>query len=85
MRVVLASANPGKLKELSDLLKPLNMDLLGQSELGIESAPETASTFVENALLKARHASRESGLAAIADDSGIAVEALGGAPGVYSA
>jgi XTP/dITP diphosphohydrolase len=85
LKVVLASANPGKLKELSALLKPHDMELVSQSELGIESAPETAPTFIENALLKARHASRESGLAAIADDSGIAVDALGGAPGVYSA
>jgi XTP/dITP diphosphohydrolase len=85
LKVVLASANPGKLDELSALLKPLELELLGQTELGIRSAPETAPTFIENALLKARHASRESGLAAIADDSGIAVDALGGAPGVYSA
>ncbi len=85
MKVVLATANPGKLEELSNLLNPLGLELVGQSELGIRGARETASTFVENALLKARHASRESGLAAIADDSGIAVDALNGAPGVHSA
>jgi XTP/dITP diphosphohydrolase len=85
VKVVLASANPRKLEELSDLLSPLGLELVGQSELGIQGAPETAPTFVENALLKARHACRQSGLAAIADDSGIAADALGGAPGVYSA
>ena len=85
MKVVLASANPGKLQELSDLLKPLSMELIAQSDLGIESAEEPAATFVENALIKARHASLESGLPAIADDSGISATALNGAPGVVSA
>ncbi|MDE0690791.1 MAG: RdgB/HAM1 family non-canonical purine NTP pyrophosphatase [Gammaproteobacteria bacterium] len=82
-RVVLASDNAGKLREMQALLG--GVDLLPQGELGIEGAEETAVTFVENALLKARHAARESGLAAIADDSGLVVRALGGAPGVWSA
>ena len=82
-RVVLASDNAGKLREMRALLG--DVDLTPQGELGIEGAEETAVTFVENALLKARHAARESGLAAIADDSGLVVRALGGAPGVRSA
>ncbi|HEY5646035.1 MAG TPA: RdgB/HAM1 family non-canonical purine NTP pyrophosphatase [Pseudomonadales bacterium] len=85
MKVVLASGNAGKLRELDALLGPLGVSLVSQSELGIESAEETACTFVENALIKARHASRQAGLPAIADDSGLAVDCLGGAPGVYSA
>lgn len=85
MRVVLASGNPGKLHELSSLLGPLGFDLVGQAELGITPGPETASTFIENALQKARHASRQAGLPAIADDSGLVVTALGGAPGIRSA
>lgn len=84
-RLVLASSNPGKLRELRRLLQPLGYRLLGQAELGIESPAEPASTFIENALIKARHAAAASGLAAIADDSGIAARALGGAPGVNSA
>ena len=85
MRVVLASNNTGKLRELRALLAPLGIDLLAQDDLGIEAAPETAPTFVENALQKARHASAGSELPAIADDSGLAVDALNGAPGIYSA
>ena len=85
MRVVLASGNAGKLKELGAMLAPFEMTLQAQGELGIEPAPETGCTFIENALEKARHASRQSGLPAIADDSGICVDALAGAPGVYSA
>ena len=85
MKVVLASGNAGKLKELRALLAPLGIELIAQGELGLEGAPETACTFVENALAKARHASEGSGLPAIADDSGLAVDALGGAPGVHSA
>jgi XTP/dITP diphosphohydrolase len=85
VRVVLASANPGKLRELAGLLEPLGWELVSQRELGIESAPETGSTFLENALIKARHASRAARLPALADDSGIEVDALGGAPGVWSA
>ena len=84
-RIVLASGNTGKLKELQDLLAPLNVSLVRQSELNINDADETGLTFIENAILKARHASRLSGLPAIADDSGLAVDALDGAPGIYSA
>ncbi|MEF8833760.1 MAG: RdgB/HAM1 family non-canonical purine NTP pyrophosphatase [Halofilum sp. (in: g-proteobacteria)] len=85
MRVVLASNNAGKLRELANLLADADIELVPQGELGVEAAPETAPTFVENALIKARHAAAETGLAAIADDSGLEVEALGGAPGVYTA
>jgi XTP/dITP diphosphohydrolase len=84
-RTVLASANPGKLRELTSLLAPLSLELIAQSELGIEPAAETGSTFVANALLKARHAAQRAGLAALADDSGLEVDALGGRPGVRSA
>lgn len=84
-RLVLASNNPGKLREFSTLLAPLGLDVVPQGELGIPEAAEPYVTFVENALAKARHASRLSGLPALADDSGICVAALGGAPGVYSA
>lgn len=85
MRLVLASGNAGKLRELTDLLRPLGHTLVSQGELGIDSAEETGATFVENALLKARHAARLSQGAALADDSGIEVDALGGRPGVRSA
>jgi XTP/dITP diphosphohydrolase len=85
MKVVLASANPGKLRELAALAAPLGWELVPQQALGIVSAAETGETFSDNALLKARHAARASGLAALADDSGIEVDALGGRPGVYSA
>lgn len=85
MKVILASGNAGKLKELGALRTPFAMDLVAQGALGIQPAPETGCTFVENALEKARHASRESGLPAIADDSGISVTALDGEPGVLSA
>jgi XTP/dITP diphosphohydrolase len=85
MRLVLASSNAGKLRELDALLRPFGYELVRQSELGIESPPETGDTFEANALLKARHASRLANLPAIADDSGIEVDALGGRPGVYSA
>ncbi len=81
MRVVLASGNTGKLRELTALLAPLGLDLVAQSALGIHSVPETGTTFMENALLKARHAARSAKLAALADDSGIEVDALGGRPG----
>jgi len=86
-RWVLATANRGKTSELATLFREsgLPIHLVAQAELGVVSAPETASTFVENALLKARHAARVTGLPAIADDSGLAVDALGGAPGVLSA
>ncbi len=84
-RVVVATGNPGKVRELGAALAGLSLTLVNQGELGIEAAPETACTFIENALGKARHAARESGLAAIADDSGLVVPALGGAPGIRSA
>ncbi len=83
--LVLASNNRGKLKEFSQLLAPLGFELRTQGELGIDEAEEPHATFVENALAKARHAARASGLPAMADDSGICVPALGGAPGVLSA
>jgi XTP/dITP diphosphohydrolase len=85
VRAVLASSNPGKLRELETLLEPLGLTLVTQSALGITSADETGTTFLENALLKARHAARLAGMAALADDSGIEVDALGGGPGVRSA
>src|SRR4030095_11886384 len=85
MRVVLASGNPGKLRELSALLIESGIELVAQSDLGIDIAEETGRTFLENALIKARHAAAQSGLAAIADDSGLEVDALGGRPGVHSA
>ncbi len=83
--IVLASDNAGKLREIDALLAPAGLSLITQSQLGIESAEETGRTFVENAILKARHAARCSGRAAIADDSGLEVDALNGAPGIYSA
>ena len=84
-RVVIASNNPGKLRELGALLNPLGIETVAQGELGIGEAEEPHATFLENALAKARHASRASGLAALADDSGLCVAALGGEPGVHSA
>jgi len=84
-RVVLASNNPGKLREFSELLAPMGVELLAQAALGIGEAAEPHPTFVENAIAKARHAARESGLPALSDDSGICANALGGAPGVHSA
>ena len=83
--VVVATGNPGKVRELAEALAGLAFDLVAQGELGIEAAPETAWTFLENALGKARHAARESRLPAIADDSGLVVPSLGGAPGIHSA
>jgi XTP/dITP diphosphohydrolase len=84
-RLVLASHNPGKLREIRELLAPLEIDVVEQSDLGIAEADEPHETFLENALAKARHASRAAGLPALADDSGLCVDALGGAPGVHSA
>jgi XTP/dITP diphosphohydrolase len=87
-RWVFASGNRGKLTEITELLRSAGLgriELVAQSTLGVEPPPETAPTFVENALLKARHAALATGLPALADDSGIAVDALGGAPGVRSA
>jgi XTP/dITP diphosphohydrolase len=85
LRVVLATTNRGKLKELADLLAPWRVEVLAQSGFTSGSVPETGLTFVENALIKARHASEISGLPAVADDSGIEVDALQGRPGIYSA
>ena len=84
-KLVIASNNPGKLREFERMLAPLGIEVVTQSQLGISEAEEPHCTFVENALAKARHVSRASGLPALADDSGICVEALGGAPGVQSA
>jgi XTP/dITP diphosphohydrolase len=84
-KLVLASGNKGKLVELRDLLADAGLDLHAQSEFGVQDIDETGLTFVENALLKARHAARETGLPALGDDSGLCVDALGGAPGLYSA
>jgi XTP/dITP diphosphohydrolase len=84
-KLVLASGNPGKLREFRQMLAPLGIEVVPQSELGIPDAEEPHETFLENALAKARHASRASGLPAFADDSGICVDALNGAPGVVSA
>jgi XTP/dITP diphosphohydrolase len=84
-RIVLASNNPGKLAELRAMFAPLGIELLAQGELGIPEADEPFRTFVENALAKARHAARESGLPALADDAGLCVEAFGGLPGVDTA
>lgn len=83
-RVVLASSNRGKLGEFSALLAGTGLSVVSQGELSIPEAAETGLTFVENAILKARNAARHSGLAAIADDSGLEVDALNGAPGIYS-
>ncbi|WP_284603490.1 XTP/dITP diphosphatase [Dickeya dadantii] len=83
--VVLATGNAGKVRELAGLLADFGLDVVAQTALGVDSAEETGLTFIENAILKARHAARETGLPAIADDSGLAVNALGGAPGIYSA
>jgi XTP/dITP diphosphohydrolase len=85
IRAVLASANPGKLRELATLLAPLSLQLTSQGDFGIHSAAETGTTFIENALLKAHHAARHAHLPALADDSGLEVDALGGRPGVWSA
>ena len=85
MKVVLASGNAGKLRELAALLAGLGVELISQSDLKVTPAAETGQTFIENALIKARHASRQTGLPAIADDSGLVAPALNGAPGVRSA
>jgi XTP/dITP diphosphohydrolase len=85
MKLVLASSNPGKLREIGALLAPRSIEVLAQSELGIADAEEPHVTFLENALAKARHASRAASMAALADDSGLCVDALGGEPGVHSA
>lgn len=84
-RIVLASNNAGKLREMSALLAPLGLSLVRQADLGVPEAEEPFGTFIENALAKARHASRLTGLPALADDSGLCVDALDGRPGVLSA
>ena len=84
-KVVLASGNPGKLREIGEMLKALGIEVVPQSEFDVPEAEETGTTFVENAIIKARNAAEHTGLPAIADDSGIEVDALHGAPGVYSA
>ncbi|MFD0966924.1 RdgB/HAM1 family non-canonical purine NTP pyrophosphatase [Seminibacterium arietis] len=84
-KVVLATSNKGKVKEMADALSAFGFDVVAQTDLGIESPEETGLTFIENALLKARYAAKLSGLPAIADDSGLVVQALNGEPGLYSA
>ena len=84
-RLVLASGNAGKLAEFNRLLADAGIEVVSQASLGVDDAEETGLTFVENALLKARHAAQLTGLPALADDSGLCVDALGGAPGLYSA
>ena len=82
---VLATGNQGKVKELASMLAPLHIELLPQSHFNVPEVPETGTTFIENAIFKARHAAKLTGLPAIADDSGLEVMTLGGAPGIYSA
>ncbi len=84
-KIVLATGNKGKVAELSQMLAPFNFEVQPQTELGVTDADETGLTFIENAIIKARHAALATGLPAIADDSGLAVDALQGAPGIYSA
>ena len=84
-KAVLATSNQGKVKEMADVLAQFGFEVVAQSEFGIQSPEETGLTFVENALLKARYAAKITGLPAIADDSGLSVKALNGAPGLYSA
>lgn len=85
MKIVFASHNAGKIEELRHLLEDFQAEIIPQGELGVDEVEETGLTFVENALLKARHAAAATGLPAIADDSGLIVDALNGAPGIYSA
>ncbi len=84
-KIVLASGNPGKLREFSTLFSPLNFTVVPQSEFDIAAVEESGQTFIENAIIKARHAAQQSGLPALADDSGLEVDYLKGAPGIYSA
>jgi XTP/dITP diphosphohydrolase len=84
-RIVVASSNRGKLAEIREVFADTGVELIAQSELGIDDAEESGTTFIENALIKARHASLASGLPALGDDSGICVDTLGGAPGLHSA
>lgn len=84
-KIVLASSNPGKVREINQLIEPIDLHVVPQGEYGVADIQETGLSFVENAILKARNAARHTGLPAIADDSGIEVDALHGAPGIYSA
>ncbi|MCL9780894.1 XTP/dITP diphosphatase [Vibrio sp. S4M6] len=84
-KIVLATGNQGKVREMSDLLAEFGFEVLPQSQFNVSEVAETGTTFIENAIIKARHAAKETGLPAIADDSGLEVDALDGAPGVYSA
>jgi len=83
--ILLASGNQGKVNELKEMLAPFGLNVIPQSEFNVEEVPETGTTFVENAIIKARHAAKVTGLPCIADDSGLEVAALNGAPGIYSA
>lgn len=83
-KIVLATGNAGKVSEFNQLLMPFDVTVVPQKELGVDEVPETGTTFIENAIIKARHAAKVTGLPAIADDSGLVVRALGGAPGIYS-
>lgn len=84
-KIVLATGNQGKVREMADLLAEFGFDVMAQSEFNVSDVAETGTTFIENAIIKARHAAKETGMAAIADDSGLEVDYLAGAPGVYSA
>jgi len=84
-KIVLATGNQGKVREMADLLADFGFDVVAQSEFNVSEVAETGTTFIENAIIKARHAAKETGLAAIADDSGLEVDFLQGAPGIYSA
>ena len=84
-KIVMATGNPGKIREIARLLEGLGVEIVAQSDLGVPDADETGTTFAENSLIKAQHAADATGLPAIADDSGLSVDALDGAPGVYSA
>jgi XTP/dITP diphosphohydrolase len=84
-KIIMATGNPGKIREIARMLDGLGIDVVAQSEFGVSDADETGTTFAENSLLKAQHAAHATGLPAIADDSGLSVDALDGAPGVYSA
>lgn len=85
MKLVFASSNVGKIKEIQFLLSAFNINVMPQTDFGVSDAPEIGLTYIENAIIKARHACKETGLPALADDSGLSVPALNGAPGIYSA
>ncbi len=84
-KLVLATGNQGKVKEMASLLADFGFDVVAQSDFNVSEVAETGTTFIENAIIKARHAAKETGCAAIADDSGLEVDFLNGAPGIYSA